>query len=224
MEITYLNSMNKFQTAEDKNFQDKQNLFLEIHKHLLDDEKPSVYLNCVSENSLFKEAPFSTLRKLKETMQSPVHHPEGSAWNHTLLVVNEAAARKNRSTDPEVFMWAALLHDIGKPDTTRSRKGRITSYDHDTVGEPLARDFLRFFSCKEEFTDKVANLVRYHMHILYVLKDLNFGNVETMKKKVDLHELALLGLCDRLGRLNVNQKDEEENIEVFLSKLKKGKV
>lgn len=224
MEITYLNSMNKFQTAEDKNFQDKQNLFLEIHKHLLDDEKPSVYLNCVSENSLFKEAPFSTLRKLKETMQSPVHHPEGSAWNHTLLVVNEAAARKNRSTDPEVFMWAALLHDIGKPDTTRSRKGRITSYDHDTVGEPLARDFLRFFSCKEEFTDKVANLVRYHMHILYVLKDLNFGNVETMKKKVDLHELTLLGLCDRLGRLNVNQKDEEENIEVFLSKLKKGKV
>lgn len=224
MEITYLNSMNKFQTAEDKNFQDKQNLFLEIHKHLLDDEKPSVYLNCVSQNSLFKEAPFSTLIKLKETMQSPVHHPEGSAWKHTLLVVNEAAARKNRSTDPEVFMWAALLHDIGKPDTTRSRKGRITSYDHDTVGEPLARDFLRFFSCKEEFTDKVANLVRYHMHILYVLKDLNFGNVETMKKKVDLHELALLGLCDRLGRLNVNQKDEEENIEVFLSKLKKGKV
>ncbi len=224
MEITYLNSMNKFQTAGDTDFPDKQNLFLEIHKHLLDDEKPSVYLNCVSENSLFKEAPFSMLRKLKETMQSPVHHPEGSAWNHTLLVVDEAAIRKNRSTDREVFMWAALLHDIGKPDTTRSRKGRITSYDHDAVGEPLARDFLSFFSCKEEFTDKVANLVRYHMHILYVLKDLNFGNVETMQKKVDLHELALLGLCDRLGRLNVNLKEEEENIQVFLSKIKNRKV
>ncbi len=224
MEITYLNSMNKFQTAEDADFQVKQNLFLEIHKHLLNDEKPSVYLNCVSENSLFKEAPFSMLRKLKETKQSPVHHPEGSAWNHTLLVVNEAAARKNRSTDQEVFMWAALLHDIGKPDTTRSRKGRITSYDHDAVGEPLAREFLTFFSCKEEFTEKVTNLVRYHMHILYVLKDLNFGNVEMMKKKVDLHELALLGLCDRLGRLNVNQKEEEENIKVFLSKIKNRKV
>lgn len=224
MEITYLNSMNKFQTAEDTNFSDKQNLFLEIHKHLLDDEKPSVYLNCVSENSLFKEAPFSMLRKLKETMQSPVHHPEGSAWNHTLLVVNEAATRKKSSTDPEVFMWAALLHDIGKPDTTRLRKGRITSYDHDAVGEPLARNFLKFFSCKEEFTDKVANLVRYHMHILYVLKDMNFGNVKMMKKQVDLHELALLGLCDRLGRLNANQKEEEENIDVFLSKIKNGKV
>jgi putative nucleotidyltransferase with HDIG domain len=215
--------MNEFWREEDTDCQNKQNLFLEIYKHLLEDEKPSVYLERVSENNLFYAVPFSILSKLKETKQSPVHHPEGSAWNHTLLVVNEAAARKNSSTDQAVFMWAALLHDIGKPDTTRFRKGRITSYDHDAVGEPLAREFLKFFSCKEEFTDKVANLVRYHMHILYVLKDLNFGNIEGMKKKVDLHELALLGLCDRLGRLNVNQKEEEDNLKIFLSKVNNGK-
>lgn len=224
MEITNLNNEIKLHTAEDSDLLVKQNLFLDIYKHLLEDEGPSVYLNCVSENDLFKEAPFSLLNKLKETNQSPIHHPEGNAWNHTLLVVDEAAIRKHLSKDKEVFMWAALLHDIGKPDTTRVRKGRITSYDHDSVGEVLTRQFLRFFSCEEEFIDKVANLVRYHMHILYVLKNLKFGNVERMKEKVDLQELALLGLCDRLGRGNANRQEEEENIKLFLDKISKGKV
>lgn len=220
MEITYLNIMNKIHAANETDLK-KINLFTEIHKHLLDDKNPSNYLNCVSDNRLFKKAPFSMLYKLKDTMQSPVHHPEGSAWNHTLLVVDEAVKRKIQSKDPQVFMWAALLHDIGKPGTTRYRKGRITSYDHDSAGEPLAREFLGFFSCKENFTEEVVNLVRYHMHILYVLKDMNYGNIELMKKKVDIHELALLGLCDRLGRLNADQKKEEENIAYFLSKIQK---
>jgi putative nucleotidyltransferase with HDIG domain len=48
-----------------------------------------------------------------------------------LLVVDEAAKRKAYSTDQRVFMWAALLHDIGKPASTRLRKGRITAYNHD---------------------------------------------------------------------------------------------
>lgn len=220
MEMTYLSIMNKIQKVDEQNFNDKVNLFMEIHHHLIEDERPSNYLNEVSNKKLFQKAPFSMLNKLKETMQSPVHHPEGNAWNHTMLVVNEAAKRKVKSKSPESFMWAALLHDIGKPDTTRSRKGRITSYDHDTAGEPLAREFLLYFSCKEEFIDKVVNLVRYHMHILYVLKDLGYGNIELMKKKVDLHELALLGLCDRLGRTNADLREEENNISIFLSKLK----
>jgi putative nucleotidyltransferase with HDIG domain len=221
MEITYLSIMNKIQTAEEPDFYDKVNLFMEIHHHLLEDECPSIYLNIVSDNKLFQKTPFSMLKKLKETHQSPVHHPEGSVWNHTLLVVNEAAGKKVKSQAAEVFMWAALLHDIGKPDTTRTKKGRITSYNHDTWGESLAREFLEYFSCKEEFIDKVVKLVKYHMHILYVLKDLTFGNVDRMLQEVDLKELALLGLCDRLGRLNVNQEEEEENIRVFLTKSEK---
>lgn len=221
MEINYLSIMNKIQTTEEPDFYEKINLFMEIHHHLLEDESPSIYLNIVSDNKLFQKAPFSMLNKLKETSQSPVHHPEGNAWNHTLLVVNEAAKRRVKSQAPEVFMWAALLHDIGKPDTTRTKKGRITSYNHDTQGEVLAREFLEFFSCKDEFIDKVVKLVKYHMHILYVLKDLTFGNVERMRQEVDLNELALLGLCDRLGRLRVNQEEEEENIRTFLAKSKK---
>ena len=113
MEITYLSIMNKIQTADEQDLYDKVTVFIDIHHHLLEDESPADYLNEVSNKKIFKDAPFSMLYRLKDTMQSPVHHPEGNAWNHTMLVVKEAAGRKNQSKDPEVFMWAALLHDIG---------------------------------------------------------------------------------------------------------------
>jgi len=204
-----------------QNVDEKEKVFNEIHHHLLEDEYPSNYLNDISQKKIFKQTPFDMLNKLKDTMQSPVHHPEGNAWNHTMLVVDEAAKIKDNSKNIEAFMWAALLHDIGKPGTTRNRKGRITSYDHDAVGAELTREFLECLHCKEELIESIVNLVRYHMHILYVLKDLPFANIEVMKKQVDMQELAMLCLCDRLGRQNVDRKKEEENISLFLSKCKR---
>ena len=91
------------------------------------------------------------LYQLKRTDQSPLHHPEGNVWNHTLLVLDEAAKVRRISRDPKVFMWAALLHDIGKPETTRIRKGKITAYDHDKAGAELSKEFLRQFSDDAEF-------------------------------------------------------------------------
>jgi len=201
-------------------FDEKENVFKEIQHHLLEDECPSNYLNDISKKRIFQQTPFTMLNKLKDTMQSPIHHPEGNAWNHTMLVVDEAAKIKDKSKNVEAFMWAALLHDIGKPETTRFRKGKITSYDHDSVGAELTRKFLECFECKDDLIESIINLVKYHMHILYVLKDLPFANIEMMKKQVDIHELAMLGLCDRLGRHNMDRKKEEENISLFLSKCK----
>ncbi len=163
------------------------------------------------------------INRLKETEQSKVHHKEGNVFNHTMLVVDEAAKVKEKAKDKSAFMWAALLHDIGKPDTTRVRKGKITSYEHDKVGAKLTRDFLVYFECEESFVSHVQNLVLYHMHILYVLKDLPFSDIKNMMKDVDINELALLGLCDRVGRFGGDRKAEEENIQIFLNKLNLSK-
>lgn len=203
--------------AEHTNKLDKT--FSDIQHHLLEDESPSNYLNDLSQKSIFKNSPFSMLKKLKETMQSPIHHPEGNAWNHTMLVVDEAAKVRDKSKNKVIFMWAALLHDIGKPNTTRHRKGKITAYDHDRVGAELAKDFLGYFSCDKKFVAEVVYLIRWHMHILYVTKDLPFAQIGEMKKQVDINELALLGFCDRMGRYNVDKEKEEENIRLFLEKL-----
>lgn len=199
---------------------DKKRLFEILDRHLLEDEKPSVYLRLASHDAVFKSNPFLMLYRLKSTPQSPIHHPEGDAWTHTLLVVDEAAKVKNKSSNARAFMWAALLHDIGKPDTTRTRKGKITSYDHDVEGYELSRHFLSYFTDDCAFIDEVSFLVRYHMQILFVTKDLPFARIEEMKCAGDINEVALLGLCDRLGRTNADRKAEEEQIRLFLQKCK----
>lgn len=196
-----------------------QSIFKEINTHLLEDEKPSIFINEISYEEFFNEHPFNLLLKLKTTKQSPKHHPEGSVWNHTMLVIDTAASVKSKSKDPKVFMWAALLHDIGKTDTTKMRKGRITSYDHDKVGAELSEKFLKEFINDLKFIKQVTLLVRWHMQILFVINNLPFADIEGMKQHTDINEIALLGLCDRLGRLGADRQQEEKNINKFIQKI-----
>ncbi len=192
--------------------------FEEFDRRLLTDEKPSVWLSRALDQGLLDAPPYTLLSHLREVCQSPMHHPEGNVWNHTLLVVDEAAKVKNQSKSPRAFMWAALLHDIGKAETTRTNKGRITAYDHDKAGESLARGFLQTFTDDTAFIESVAQLVRYHMQILFVVNDLPFADLAGMKRRTDVAEIALLGLCDRLGRAAVDREKEERSIALFLQK------
>lgn len=193
-------------------------IFSDIKNHLLHDEKPSDYLNRISDELFFREYPLTMLSRLKETEQSPKYHPEGSVWNHTMLVLDEAAQCREKSSNQRVFMWAALLHDIGKPDTTQRRKGRITSYNHDRVGAELCIKFLREFSCEEAFIREVSALVRWHMQVLFVTKSLAFADIKAMKAQTNIEDIALLGFCDRMGRLGADRKEQKRAIALFLEK------
>ncbi|MBP7175892.1 MAG: HDIG domain-containing protein [Thermoclostridium sp.] len=199
-----------------------KNIFDAFQQHLMEDEKPSLFLKTMEEKGLFNSGfPFTLLGALKKTEQNPTHHPEGNVWNHTLLVVDNAALLREQSEDRAVFMWSALLHDIGKPSTTMFRKGKLTSYDHDKVGERLSEEFLTTFTQDESFVLKVSKMVRWHMQVLMIVKNLPFANISAMVKEVPLHEIALLGMCDRLGRGEVTQKmfdTEKRNMKHFLEK------
>lgn len=198
---------------------EKQTLFIEIERHLMSDEKPSVYLDQIKADARMKEFPFHYLTRLENVEQSVVHHPEGNVWIHTMLVTDNAAARKDKSADPRVLMWAALLHDIGKAVTTRLRNGRITAYDHDKEGEKMTEEFLEACGQEEPFVRKVAGLVRWHMQFLFVIRNLPFAETEKMKREAPILEVALLALCDRLGRTgDMDVAKEEENIRIFIKK------
>lgn len=199
----------------------KDQLFNEITWHLLNDDKPSSYINSLSVKDDFKQYPFDMLLLLKSTEQSAKYHPEGNVWNHTMLVVDEAAKVRNISEDAAAFMWAALLHDIGKPKTTRVMKERITSYNHDREGEKLCVKFLKELTGEDEFILKVLALVRYHMHMLYVLKSMPYADLAGLNnRKVSREDLALLCKCDRLGRAGAAEKEVEREYKEFLEKLK----
>lgn len=194
--------------------------FKELEYHLLNDSKPSIYLNYISNYDFFNKFPFLMLSNLKKIEQSPIHHPEGNVWNHTLMVVDNAASFKSLSKDPKALMWAALLHDIGKVPATKIRKGRITAYDHDKFGEEMAYRFLKAYTDDLKLIGDIVALVRWHMQILYVLKELPFANIEDMLNRISIKEVAILSYCDRIGRGNLSENkigEEKNNIRRFIS-------
>lgn len=195
-----------------------QEAFFKIDSCIRSEEEPSGGLVQFAKQPWFSTFPFSLLLQQQMTAQSPIHHPEGSVWAHTLLVVDESAKRKQYSSNPRVFMWAALLHDIGKPATTRMRRGKITAYSHDRKGAELVRSFLSALTDDSELIERVSWLVRYHMQLLYVVNSLPFQDLNGMMEHTSIRDVALLGYCDRLGRLGADSDAERKTVSVFLQK------
>ncbi len=62
------------------------------------------------------------LETLKGVKQIPVYHGEGDVWSRTLKVLQILAEEKGpRSL---TLMWAALLHDTGKPEAAKKSDGK----------------------------------------------------------------------------------------------------
>lgn len=185
-------------------------IFLDIEQHLLNDNKPSNYLEEALKNHLLDNYPFSMIKDLQEVDQNPKYHPEGNVFIHTMMVVDEGAKHREKSRDKRVFMWSLLLHDIGKKPTTKLRKGRLTSYNHDIVGADMTVKFLEYFNQDEAFIEEVRGLVRWHMQSLFVTKDMKFQNIGDMLKDVNINEIVLVSLSDRLGRGKLDYKEIED--------------
>lgn len=207
---------------------DKQLLFEEFDRHLLEDRQPSIYLGGLDADGwLIEIEPFDQLAGLKDIQQSPVFHPEGDVWEHTLLVVDQAAQSRHLSENPRVFMWAAMLHDIGKIPTTKMRRGRITAYDHDREGAIMAARFLRELTDDEDFIEGVTRLIHWHMQSLYVNKRLPFAKLDEMLTEVPLEEIALFSLCDRCGRGHMDETtrlQETAGIKAFVEQCHEEEV
>ena len=198
----------------------KEHLFNEMNDHLLMDERPSDYFeNLLRNNLIFRFYPFNFISSLNTIPQSPAYHPEGNVWNHTMMVIDIAARKKDQSANQEVLMWSALLHDIGKNGCTRFKNGKITVSDHDIRGGVLAQKFLWEFKKDSYIVERIASMVRWHMQFNYAMKDLPYDCLDRMVEACDIFEIGLLSLCDRLGRGGLSEKkikEEEKNILLFM--------
>jgi tRNA nucleotidyltransferase (CCA-adding enzyme) len=76
---------------------------------------------------------------------------------HSLYTCDAAPAGK-----PDV-RWAALLHDLGKPETRVERDGEGTFYNHQFVGAEIAFALLERLRFPHQRRDRIVHLVREHM-------------------------------------------------------------
>ncbi len=107
-----------------------------------------------------------TARDLAATEQDHGFHAEGDVWTHTKMCLEALVTGPLYAAfDPAVQSIVAagvLLHDIGKPSTTRLDGDKLTSRGHSSRGDILARNALWRLGVPFEIREQVCALIRHH--------------------------------------------------------------
>ena len=99
-------------------------------------------------------------------LEADEHVRHKDVYQHTLTVLARAAALEAAYglENDLVVRLAALLHDIGKPETRRVLPdGRVTFHHHDLAGAALARDRLSALRFPSAVVSDVCELVTLHL-------------------------------------------------------------
>jgi putative nucleotidyltransferase with HDIG domain len=116
------------------------------------------------------------LADLSNTAQSNQYHAEGDVAAHTRLAVEACT----NDCEPDL-LWAALLHDVGKPAATKLDGDRITAHGHDIVGAELAQKILKRLQMPSKGLWKIVWAVRHHtFHLSW---NLNAPGQATRRQK-----------------------------------------
>ena len=116
--------------------------------------RPSVGLELLREAGLL-ELWMPELTRCHAVPQNRWHAYD--VYTHSLETCDHAPPGK------PVVRWAALLHDVGKPDTRVERRGDGTFYGHEVVGAELAGRLLERLRFATAPRAAVVHLVREHM-------------------------------------------------------------
>jgi len=97
--------------------------------------------------------------------------------------------------------FAALFHDIGKPETKQGEGPDSTFYNHDYVGAKFVLKILSRLKFTKKFIEKVALLVRNHMFVSDPERLTEAGARRILKRvgKENISDLINLRISDRLG-------------------------
>jgi len=91
------------------------------------------------------------------------HHQHKDVYWHSLTVLKQAVDLEDGDPDL-VLRWAALLHDIGKPDTKRNEPGGgVSFHHHEVVGAKMVRKRMRALKYSKQMVDDVSQLVFLHL-------------------------------------------------------------
>jgi tRNA nucleotidyltransferase (CCA-adding enzyme) len=198
----------------------KERIFEEFKKLLLKADKPSLGLNFLKDSNWLIH--FPELFNLIGCKQNPEHHPEGDVLIHTLMVVDNAAILKhNVPEDLQLaYMFAALLHDVGKPSTTNPND--LTSYGHDDAGIEIAESFMLRITNEISLIDNVKKLVGLHMRVgQLTIGKANISAWKRLHNKYRLDVLGWLSKADSNGRTDRSLDNEHLPSELSLKYFKK---
>ncbi len=151
----------------------EERVFDEMRKALSCD-KPSVFFNTLKEADVL-DVHFIEIYKLIGALQPEKYHPEGDAYNHTMLALDMCAT----ITNDEKIRFATLVHDLGKGVTPKELYPH--HYGHDENGVKEVENFAKRLKMPNDWTAYGKVAAKEHMKggIFYKM---------TPKKQVDFIE------------------------------------
>lgn len=163
---------------------------------------------------------------MKKTPQNPVFHGEGDVLTHTQMVVEALAKIPSFSAlsdeQQKMLFLAAVLHDVGKPRTTRMEDGTWVSPHHSSVGAQIARQFLWQSQnlCGDEesfrFREGVCSLIRRHGMPVHAF-DQPDGILQLAKfaeSPATVEAVCLLAEADVSGRIAPDSAELLEKVQL----------
>lgn len=181
-----------------------ERIYGELEKALLKAPRPSVFFGALREMGQLNHW-FPEVEALIGIPQEPRFHPEGDVWNHTMLVLDQAAKLRDQAKEPEAFLLSALCHDFGKKDALQNDHGRIRALGHEEAGIPLAEAFLSRITSEKRLHKYVANMVLLHMrpNSMAAQRSTQKSFCHLFDESVCPEDLLLLAKADALGRGSV---------------------
>jgi len=163
------------------------------------------------------------LDRLPATEQDALWHAEGNVAVHTDRVLTEAyALAAENALDPEArltLVLAALLHDVGKPLTTRRSDDasgpRVISPRHADRGRSYLAYRLPELALPGAVQQAVMALVGHHHDLSRTLETGTLAAYRRLARQVDLPLLYLLERADLRGRITADQASRLDDLELF---------
>ena len=169
---------------------------------------------------------FELLHALKTTSQDEQWHQEGNVHIHTEMVLDQTyqlLANEAGHLNAEhrlILILAALLHDIGKPLTTkeveRDGRHRTISPAHEIAGASYLFYRILDLGLSSSTTQAILTLVAYHNQPkLLVVKNRGREAYYRLARLTNLELIYYLERADMAGRISPSQSTDLENLELF---------
>ena len=192
-------------------------VYAEMNKALLTAQEPDVFFRVFRDADALKPW-FAELAALIGVKQNPLHHPEGDAFEHTLLTLRAAAEVKDKSSNPLHFMLAALTHDLGKAvSAAQDEHGSWHAADHAETGVPLCGTMLTRLGAPGAAIRYAQDMCRLHMRMhvgYYTQADAAWMNL-LFDESVCAKDLAWLAVCDTRGTGKPRENADREEAFVM---------
>lgn len=187
---------------EELKYLSKERVFTEFKK-ALSTSKPSLFFKVLREAGVL-EVHFKPIFDLIGALQPEKYHPEGDAYNHTMICIDKSTTM----TDNLEIRFATLAHDFGKGATPKEEYPH--HYGHEDRGVEIVSKFSKELAIPKSWEKCGKIACKEHMRggIFYKMKPAK--KVEFIER-VDKSYLGLDGLqivvnCDKTNNDTIEKE------------------